>query len=302
MNLTHRQESGVAFAIGAYVFWGLVPLYYAPFPQIPAFEMLAHRALWTVVALVPLLFVFGLGGEIRRAFTERRTLLILVASALCIGGNWVIFMWAMTHGKVIDTSLGYFINPLFNVLLGVVFLRERLRPMQIFSVALAALGVGILIYRTGSLPWVALALPLLFGIYSLLRKLVTVHTFVALFVETAILAPFGLCYALYLGSQGTSSFMSGGIPLIFWFLGLGPITILPLSLFGAAAKRITLTALGFCQYIAPTMTFVLGVFFFREPFDRVQLITFALIWVSLVAFTIDGVRAPSKTPPAPAEA
>lgn len=288
----HHVRNGVLLAISAYALWGLVPLYYIPAKGVPAFEMLLHRVIWTSIALIPLLFAQRLWPEVKYALTHREPLLTLAATALFIGGNWVIFMWAMTNGRVLHTSLGYFINPLLFVLLGVFFLREHLRPAQIVSVALAATGVGILIYRTGALPWVALALPTLFALYGLFRRRVMVHTFAALFIETLLLSPFAIAYWIYLQTQGEATFATRGGFMIGWFLLLGPVTVVPLSMFGAAAKRIPFTVMGFCQYIAPSGTFLLGVFFFKEKFETTQLITFVLIWVSLAVFTIDNLMTP----------
>lgn len=302
MTSPHYVRNGVLLAVGAYTVWGLVPLFFVPAKSVPAFEMLLHRVIWTCVALVPLCTVRGLWPEVRYALTHRQTLLTLLATASFIGGNWVVFMWAVTHGRVLHTSLGYFINPLLFVLLGIVFLGERLRPLQIVSVVLAGAGVGVLIYRTGSLPWVALVLPLFFGLYGLFRRRVTVHTFAALFVETLLLSPFAIAYWVWLADHGEATFATRGGFMIGWFLLLGPVTVLPLSMFGAAAKRISLTVLGFCQYIAPSGTFLLGLFYFDEDFEITQLITFILIWSSLAIFTFDRVISSRATLPAPVEA
>lgn len=302
MTSPHYVRNGVLFAISAYALWGLVPLFYVPAKGVPAFEMLLHRVIWTCLALIPLCSAQRLWPQVRYALTHRETLLTLTATAGFIGANWVVFMWAMTNDRVLHTSLGYFINPLLFVLLGVVFLHERLRPAQILSVTLAATGVGILIYRTGSLPWVALALPTLFALYGLFRRRVSVHTFAALFVETLILSPFAIAYWIYLASQGESTFATRGGFMIGWFLLLGPVTVAPLSMFGAAAKRIPFTVMGFCQYIAPSGTFLLGVFYFQEKFETTQLVTFILIWISLAIFTFDSLVTPRATLPPPIEA
>lgn len=302
MTNPHHKRNGAFLAIGAYVIWGLVPLYYVPAKNIPAFEMLLHRAVWTSIACIPACFALGLWPDVKRGFTDRKTLLALIVTGLLIGTNWVIFMWAMTHERVIDTSLGYFINPLLFVLLGVAFLRERLRPAQTLSVALAATGVGILIWRTGQLPWVSLALPSFFAVYGLIRRYVTIHTVAALFVETVILVPIAVAYWIYLASRGESSFTSEGWFITGWFILLGPVTLVPLAMFGAAAKRISLTAMGFCQYIAPSMTFFFGIVYFHEPFETVRFITFAVIWVSLAIFTFDNLMIARPTLPPAVEA
>lgn len=287
MTVKGEHRIGGFFALGAYAYWGFIPLYYPLIAEVSPYEMMAHRVLWTGVALVPVLFALGFLDGVLDVVRNPRTLLMLVTSAFLIGLNWLVFMWAMTHEQVIQTSMGYFINPLLNVVLGVVFLRERLRRAQTMSVVLAATGVAILVYSVGSLPWVALLLPTFFGFYGLVRKHVTVDTFTALFVEIIVLSPFALGYWVYIGQRGDSAFFSGDSAVRLWLILLGPISIIPLTLFGAAAKRITLTSLGFFQYIAPSISFIIGAFFFREPFSGTQLVTFIFIWVSLVIFATD---------------
>ena len=290
MHDHRRSNHGVLFAIAAFAFWGMTPLYYRPIDHIGAAEILAHRVIWTVVLIPLLLIAFGQIGRLGSAFTSRRTIGLLCLSGALIVGNWFIFVWAVTHGRVLETSLGYFINPLFIVLLGVVFLRERLRSAQKLAVLLAFIGVMYLVLDHGSLPWVALALPLLFGLYGLMRKKINVDPLSGLWVEMLAVTPIAVAYLAYLWLNGDSHFGGAqGMDSLLLLLA-GPVTIFPLTMFASAARRINLSTVGIVQYLAPSLTFLLAVFYFHEGFGRTQLITFALIWVSLAIFALDGLR------------
>ncbi len=290
MHDHQRSHPGVLFAVVAFTFWGLTPLYYRPIDHVGAAEILAHRIIWTVVMIPLILVALGQVHRLTSLFRSPRTVGLLCISGAMIVSNWFIFVWAITHERVLETSLGYFINPLFSVLLGVLFLHERLRPAQQVAVFLAAIGVLYLVLNHGSLPWVALALPLLFGLYGLMRKKITVHPLGGLWVETASVAPFAAMYAIYLWRTGESHFGGGRAQDTALLLLGGPVTIIPLSLFAAAARRVNLSTLGFTQYLAPTLTFLVAVFVFREAFGRVQLVTFSFIWLSLAIFALDGLR------------
>ena len=273
----------------AYALWGFVPLYYPLLASVAPLEILAHRVWVTALTLLPMLFVLGLVSGLRALVREPRTLALLAVAGLLIGCNWYAFTWAMVNERVIETSMGYFINPLVYVLLGVIVLRERLRPAQMVSVLLATFAVGFLVYNVGELPWVALVLPVAFGLYGLIHKKLTVNPFTSLFVEMLFLAPFALLYVMYLANEGSSHIIQEGLRLKLLLLPLGPITVVPLVLFGAAATRITLTSMGLFQYIAPSLSFIVGVFILHETFDRTRLISFAIIWVSLIIFAIEGI-------------
>lgn len=286
-----HARAGVLFSLVAFIFWGFVPVYFKFVEHIGHLEIAAHRVLWTSVLLLVLLALVSRISPIGTLALSRRTFGLLCVSAGLIGINWVVFTWAATNERVLDTSLGYFINPLFNVLLGVVFLHERLRRAQQAAVLLAAVGVTVLVVSHGELPWVALVLPLAFGLYGLVRKQLAVNVIYGLFIELLILLPFALAYLSYLvftqqAAFGPSDFRMSGLLM----LG-GPITVIPLTCFVAGAKRINLSTLGFIQYLAPSITFLLAVFAFGESFDSVQMITFGCIWISLVIFSVDGLRA-----------
>jgi chloramphenicol-sensitive protein RarD len=277
VSLSSEQRAGGAYALGAYVFWGLAPLYYPLVASVAPTEMLVYRVWLAAFTLLPFLFAFRLMPEIRALLKEPRTLMMLAASGFLIACNWLAFMWAMVNERVIETRMGYFMCPLMYVLLGVVILGERLRPAQTFSVLLAALAVVLLIFNRGAVPWVALTLPFAFGLYGLIHKKLTVHPFTSLFVEVLFLAPFVSLYGLYLLNEGTSIFFQEGLRVKAYLLFLAPITVIPLVLFGAAVSRITLTVMGIFQYVAPSISFIVGVFVLKETFDSARFISFAII-------------------------
>lgn len=278
---------GALYALAAFLIWGGVPIYFKAVARVPAIEILAHRVVWSVVFVTALLFFLRRWHAVRTALVDRRIFATLAFTAVLISGNWLIYIWAITHDRILETSLGYFINPLVSVVLGVMFLRERLNAWQWCAVLLASAGVANLMLGYGQLPWVALTLALSFGIYGLVRKVAMVDAFSGLFVETLILCPVALAYLAYLGVTGIGTFTATD----WLFDGLlalsGVVTALPLILFTQAAKRLRLSTLGFFQYIAPSMSFVLAVFIYDEPFTRVHAATFACIWLALAIYTAD---------------
>ena len=297
MTVTRDQEArqsfgtGVAYAVAAYGFWGLNPLYFKAVTEVPALEVLAHRTLWTVVLLALLVSLGRRWPAIVEALRDRRTVLLLCLSTLVISVNWLTYIWAIFVERVLETSLGYYINPLVSVLLGVVVLRERLAPLQALAVLLAALGVLNLALGAGGLPWVAILLALTFGLYGLIRKTARIGSAEGLLVETSLILPFALGYLLYLAVQGTGSFATESRATDLLLIAAGPVTMLPLVWFASAARRLPLSLVGFFQYIAPTCHFLLAVFAFGEPFTRSHLITFLLIWTAVALFVWETLRA-----------
>lgn len=273
---------GLAMGLGAYLSWGVIPLYFRLVRHVPAVDVVAHRVVWSVLFLSILLSLTGGWGTARAALRSRATLLSLCGSSVLIAINWVVFVWAVEHGQVLQASLGYFINPLVSVLLGMTFLKERLRPGQYASLALAAAGVAVLTIALGRLPWVALTLAVSFGVYGLLRKTVSVGPLVGLSMETALLAPLALAYVIF---SGHTTQMSGNTHVVLALAG--PVTALPLLMFAAGARRLRLTTMGFLQYLAPTCQFLLAVFAFGEPFTKTQAISFSMIWAALLLYSID---------------
>ncbi len=290
---------GGMFAIGAFLLWGGFPLYFKAVADVPALELLAHRALWVLLTLFPLIIIMRMGSRVRQIFAVRGVFRVIFLSSSILTLNWLIFVWAIANDYVLQSSLGYYINPLINVLLGVVLLRERLRPVQWVAVALAVCGVAVMVGAIGELPWVALSLALTFAVYGFLRKQAPVEAVPGLFSETLIVAPLALAYLgwLWMSPQATAetgalwamapvvTSSSGALALLV--MAGGVVTALPLALFAAAARRLPLSMLGFCQYITPTGHFVLAVFVFHEPFGNQHLASFALIWGALALYTYD---------------
>ena len=281
-----RAATGVACSVGAYALWGVFPIYFKAIATVPALEVLAHRIVWSVVLVAGLLSLQRGWPRLVRVFADRRLLLTLTASALVISLNWGVFIWAVADGRILECSLGYYINPLVSVVLGVAVLRERLRRLQWLAVAIAAIGVAIEVVSFGTLPWVALTLALSFAFYGLIRKTAPVDPVSGLFIETLLLSPAALIFLAMLAAQGEGAFLGQGLRIDVLLLLAGPITALPLLLFVAGAQRIRLTTVGLLQYIAPTGHFLLAVFVYHEPFTPVHLATFSCIWLALAIYSL----------------
>jgi chloramphenicol-sensitive protein RarD len=287
MDKTRNSASprGILYGIAAYGSWGIFPLYFRAVASVPAVEVLAHRAVWSFVMLAAIVGLLGRWRELWRELHSRKLLVLLALSTLFIAANWLLFIKATTTGRVLQASLGYFINPLANVVLGFAFLRERLRPRQMLSIALAVAGVLGFALLAGEPPWLAIGLALTFSLYGLMRKLMPVDGLVSLTVETLVMAPFGLAYIGYLSASGYSQPHSFGM---FGLLMLsGPITTVPLLFFGAAARRLRLSTMGFLQFISPTLQFLLAVVAFGEDFSSAQLLSFAAIWAAVLIYALD---------------
>jgi len=282
----------VLFALGAYGAWGLLPVYWKALERVPLLEIVSHRVLWSLG--FALLLLQGADGwsQVREVLRSPRLLLAMTATSLLIGSNWLLFIWAVNAGHVLATSLGYFLNPLVSVLLGVAFLRERLRPLQILAVGLAAFGVLQLALRQGGVPWISLVLAGTFALYGLLRKLAPIRPLAGLSVETLLLAPLAAGYVLWLGVRHRGVFLAEGRVLETALLGLaGVATATPLLWFAAAARRLRLSTLGLFQYVAPSLSFGLAVAVYHEPFSRSDAVTFACIWAALALYSADSARA-----------
>jgi len=286
----HEERSGLIAGFAAFITWGLIPVYWKLLKTIRADEIIAHRFIWTTLFLVVLLTWQRRWPEVQEAARFRRTLLYCLASGLAVSINWLVFIWAVNVGRVVETSLGYFMTPLVNVLFGAIFLRERLTRLQLISVLLALFGVLNLTLGYGKFPWIAIVLCVSFGIYGLLRKKSGTRPIPGLFLETTLLTPLALLYLLHLQHAGTLTFGPAHWPLALLLVSTGIVTGLPLVWFGHAARHLRMTTLGFLQYISPTGSFLLGVFLYHEPFTRNHLITFSLIWTALAIFTADAVH------------
>jgi len=288
-------RTGLLFGMSAYLWWGGMPLYFKLLADVPPLQVLAHRVVWSVVFLAVVIALQKRGGEVCAALRDRRVLLMLVGSTLSVAVNWYVFIWAVSNDHVMQAALGYYINPLIVALMGVVFLREKLRPAQVVAVLLAAVGVTNMAVGTGVVPWASLALAVSFGLYGLIRKQAPVKPVPGLLVETLLLLPLSLGVMLYPVATVTTS--NAYDPTTIVFLGLsGVVTALPLIWFAAAAGRLRFVTLGMLQYIAPTGQFLLAVLLYNEPFTRTHAILFAFIWSAVALYTFDSVRAYQQRP------
>jgi chloramphenicol-sensitive protein RarD len=281
-------DAGPLYAILAYGTWGLLPIYWKFFSQVQPVEVLSHRILWSALFLCSLLWLQGRQAEFRAVWQPQK-LRALLLTALLLAFNWGLYIYGVNTDRVIETSLGYFINPLVSVLLGLLFLKEQLNRSQQMAVALAAVGVGYFIWQFGAVPWIALALAVSFAFYGLLRKVTQVAPMAGLAVETLLITPLSIAILAYGSSTGTGHW-SQSWRLNLLFIGCGVITSMPLLWFNNAAKRLKLATLGFFQYMAPSIQLGLGVFLYREPFTQTHLITFACIWAALVLYTAASLR------------
>jgi chloramphenicol-sensitive protein RarD len=289
-NPAREERSALIAGIAAFGFWGIIPIFWKFLALVPASEILAHRFVWTSAFLAILLTWQGRWREVRVALYSRRTALFCVGSSVAVSLNWLMFIWAVNAGRVLETSLGYFMTPLVNVLFGALFLRERLTRLQFASFALATVGVVNLAFGYGHFPWIALGLCSSWGVYALLRKLSGTAAIPGLFFETTALLPVAILYLLLLRAEGRLVFGPMHARESLLVISSGLVTGLPLVWFGHAAQHLRLTTIGFLQYLAPTGTFFLGVFVYHEPFTRANLITFALIWIALAIFTVEMIR------------
>lgn len=286
---SHSRAFGTIAALVSFLMWGVLPIYWKWLNGIPALELLAHRVLWAAVILVITVPLLAL-RDLRAAFRDPRAIVTAMTAGLLLGANWFIYIWAISVDRLVEASLGYYINPLVNVLLGVLFLRERLKDAQIVAFVLASAGVVVMTVSLGQLPWISIALGFSFGIYGLVKKVGRLNSFVGLLVELMLLAPVAGIYIVVLFRSGTGSFAVGN-PLTTGLLaGAGVVTVAPLLLFGAGARRIPLSRVGFLQYIAPTTMLLIGTLLFGEPFTRAHAVSFALIWTALAIYSVSVLR------------
>ena len=285
---------GVAAALAAFGFWGLAPIYFKFLSDVPAMEIIIHRILWGIPMLAGFLLLRDGPAFLRRMALPRKTILTLLLSGTLVATNWFIFVWAVTHDHILETSLGYFINPLVNVLLGLVFLKERLTRIQVIAVMLAAAGTAYLAWFLGQPPWISLALAFSFGVYGLVRKQLGVGPMVGLLWETLLLALPAILFTAWLASETGLRFGTGSARIDWLLVGTGVVTIVPLVWFNTAAQNLALTTVGFFQYIAPTVTFLLAVFIYGETFTRGHMVAFGCIWFSLAMVSAESAFRPRR--------
>jgi chloramphenicol-sensitive protein RarD len=286
---------GVSYAFAAYLIWGFVPLYFKHLEFIPVYEMLSHRVIWSVLFIA---FILTLSKGWERFFLllkTPKTLVFLTVSTLLISTNWLVFIWAVNNEHMLDASLGYFINPLINVLLGAIFLNESLSRIKWIAILLAFSGVIIQVVELGDLPWVSLVLPLSFGFYGLVRKKIQVEALTGLFIETLLVLPLALYYLNFIAQSETVNMLTNSYLLDAWLMFAGVVTALPLLFFAQAALRLPLSTLGFFQYLAPSLLFLFAVFFYHEPMDMTKASSFVFIWSAILLFVFENkIMAPAK--------
>ena len=281
-TLSGRSEkTGIIYAILSYALWGILPLFWKALKQINAGEILASRILWSFVFLSLILLIVGGLRDLKNAFYNTKTLLGVFLGSLLITINWFVYIWAVNSNHVIETSLGYYINPLLTVFLGIIVLHERIDKWQIFSLLLGLLGVIVITVQYGKIPWIALLLAISFGLYGLVKKLSNLTSIIGLTMETMMIAPVALGFVVYKHVEGTSSLIALPWNVLILVVLSGVVTAIPLLLFAQGAKCVPLSTLGFIQYLSPSIGLLLGVFLFKEDFTRVDFISFGLIWLAL---------------------
>ena len=282
------MTKGLWYALGAYTIWGLFPIYWKMLQQVDAVQLIGHRMAWSFIFLIIVLITTRQFSVLSQVAFQRRTLLIYFAAAIFISINWLVYVWAVNAKYIVETSLGYFINPLLSVLMGVIFLRERLRTFQWIPVLLAFCGVLYLTITYGRPPWIALALAVSFGSYGLIKKLAPLGSLFGLVVETGILFIPAVIYLVSIDKLGSGVFLHANAITNILLVGGGVVTTIPLLMFASATQRIPLSMIGIMQYIAPTLQFLLGLFVYKEPFNGAQLIGFSIVWIALLLFIAEG--------------
>lgn len=286
---------GIAYGLGAYLLWGVLPIYWKLLHQVPALEILASRFIWSAAFVAILLCFMGklrmFVEETKGVFSTWKTGLTMLAAAVTISFNWGIFIWAVEDGRIVETSMGYYINPLVSVLFGMVFLGERLDKLQVIAVICACLGIGTMIIKNGSLPWVSVSLAATFAFYGLLKKIIKVNALTSIMLETLLISPLAVGYLLHLGNNGGNSYESCSMGVIALLMGAGAVTATPLILFTNCAKLLPLKMVGFMQYLAPTISLLIGVFIYNEAFTFTHVIAFGCIWTGLAFFICSQLRA-----------
>ncbi|MDY3840122.1 EamA family transporter RarD [Phascolarctobacterium succinatutens] len=285
---------GIFYGLGAYLLWGVLPIYWKLLQHVEAMEILANRFLWSAVFVFLLLLATGklniFMQETKAIFSMKKTACCMVLAAIMISFNWGIFIWAVEAGRIVETSMGYYISPLMNVLFGVVFLRERLAKLQIAAVSCAAVGIGVIIVHNGGLPWVALTLPLTFAFYGLLKKIIIAQPMTSILLETLLISPLAAGYLYYLSINEGTVYQSCDMNTLLLLAGAGAVTATPMLLFTACARKLPLNIVGFLQYISPSISLMIGVLIYGEPFTGTTATAFGCIWAGLALFIWSQIR------------
>jgi chloramphenicol-sensitive protein RarD len=280
------MNKGILYGIGAYIAWGFFPIYWKFLHHVPAIQLIGHRIIWSCLLLLITILVTQQWDEFRKTINAK-VIRIYTIAAILIGINWLVYVWAVNADFIVETSLGYFINPLLSVLMGVIFLKERLRYAQWIPVILAAIGVTYLTFVYGRLPYIALTLAFSFGLYGLVKKMSPLGSLYGLAIETAILFIPALIYLIVMEVNSTAAFLHTGLTSDLLMIGAGLVTTVPLLMFASAARSIPLWVVGLLQYIAPTLQFLIGIFIYKEPFSHNQLIGFGIVWAALIVFVVE---------------
>ena len=289
-----QYKLGVFYGLSAYIIWGVLPIYWRQIQHVDAMEILASRFIWSAVFVF--LLLLGTGKlkvfieETKTIFSTWKTAICMILAAITISFNWGIFIWAVEVGRIVETSMGYYINPLVSVLFGMLFLREKLDRLQKIAVACAAVGIGVVILKNGSLPWVSVSLAATFALYGLLKKLIKAQALTSIMLETLLISPLMVYYLYYLSQQGGNVYQSCDTSTLCYLVGAGVATATPLLFFTGCAKLLPLYMVGFMQYIAPSITLLIGIFMYGEAFTFTHAIAFGCIWLGLVFFTISQLR------------
>lgn len=286
---TQQTRQGIFYALGAYFIWGIAPAYFKLVSEVPPTEIMTHRVIWSALFMVLLISLSRNWPQVKSVLRQPKKVWLLALTAFAIGGNWLLFIWAVNNQHMLEASLGYFINPLINVVFGMLFLRERFRPLQWVAVLLATLGVLIQLWKFGSLPVIALGLALSFSFYGLLRKKIQVDAQSGMLIETCWLLPLAAIYLFGIADSNTSDLSANALSLNLMLVAAGIITTIPLMLFAAACTRLRLSTVGFFQYLGPTLMFLLAVLFYGEQITADKLFTFSFIWLALAVFIGDAV-------------
>lgn len=292
MDKNYRQ--GIMYGLGAYCLWGILPIYWKLLQHVPALEILANRFIWSAVFVFFLLLVTGkfkvFLSETAAVFSKFKTGTAMLAAAVTISFNWGIFIWAVEAGRIVESSMGYYINPLVSVLFGMVFLREKLDKLQWTAVICAVIGIAIMLVKNGSLPWVSVSLAFTFALYGLLKKIIPVSAMTSIMLETLLIMPVAIGYLYFLSTSGKCTYQSGDLLTISVLIGAGAVTATPLLLFTSCAKLLPLKIVGFMQYLSPTISLFLGIFVYGEVFTSTHMLSFGCIWLGLLFFTWSQIR------------
>lgn len=289
-----NYKQGIFFGLAAYVLWGILPVYWKALELVSPFEILSSRFMWSCV-FVFLLIIFQkkwplFAKEVKQVFSNVKTGAAMAAAGITISFNWGTFIWAVNNGHIVETSMGYYINPLVSILFAVVFLRERLDKMQLAAITCAFIGVASMVYSFGKIPWVSLTLAFTFALYGLLKKILPVSALTSIMLETLLITPLAFVYEYSLWQQGVSFYASGNLQVIMMLTGAGVVTAIPLLLFTAGARLLPLKIIGFLQYISPTLTLLIGIFVYNEAFTASHLLAFGWIWAALLLFIVSQLR------------